>query len=274
MKTLYVSDLDGTLITYRERISDYSLAVINGLLEKGLLFTYATARALSSAERAVRGLKSTLPVIVYNGALIIDPVTREVLYSSTFPEQTKRRLIDTLDGFGVSPVAHARVDGEDKILWLKGKESAGQLRYLSRRTSDKRLTPVSSESQFLIGEVYFFACNGEREKMQYIHDELEKQGIYSLIYPEAYRSDYWLEILPDGATKANAVVRLKAILGCDESVCFGDSANDSEMFDVCDRKYAVENADGWLKSKATGVVGYCEEDGVAKWLAENAFKGS
>ena len=25
-------------------------------------------------------------------------------------------------------------------------------------------------------------------------------------------------------------------------------------------------------SKATGIVGYCEEDGVAKWLAENAFR--
>ena len=35
-----------------------------------------------------------------------------------------------------------------------------------------------------------------------------------------------------------------------------------------DEKYAVMNADGWLKEKATGVIGYCEEDGVAKFLAE------
>ena len=41
------------------------------------------------------------------------------------------------------------------------------------------------------------------------------------------------------------------------------------MFDVCDEKYAVMNADEWLKEKATGVVGYCEEDGVAKWLETN-----
>ena len=38
------------------------------------------------------------------------------------------------------------------------------------------------------------------------------------------------------------------------------------MFDVCEEKYAVMNADDWLKAKATGVVGYCEEDGVAKFL--------
>ena len=52
--------------------------------------------------------------------------------------------------------------------------------------------------------------------------------------------------------------------------CFGDSSNDSDLFDVCDEKYAVENADDWLKAKATGVIGYCEEDGVAKWLDEHA----
>lgn len=109
--------------------------------------------------------------------------------------------------------------------------------------------------------------------MKQIHDALEEKGVYSLIYPEVYRKDYWLEILPKGATKANAVVRLKELLGCDKVICFGDSANDSEMFDVCDEKYAVKNADEWLKKKATGVVGYCEEDGVAKWLAEYAFIG-
>ena len=53
-------------------------------------------------------------------------------------------------------------------------------------------------------------------------------------------------------------------------MCFGDSANDSDMFDVCDEKYAVQNADDWLKAKATSVIGYCEEDGVAKWLDEHA----
>ena len=41
------------------------------------------------------------------------------------------------------------------------------------------------------------------------------------------------------------------------------------MFDVCDEKYAVMNADSWLMEKATGVIGYCEEDGVAKWLEEH-----
>ena len=77
MKTLYVSDLDGTLITRGERIPEYSLGVLNELIRQGLSFTYATARSLASAESAVRGLRHTLPVIVYNGALIIEAASRD-----------------------------------------------------------------------------------------------------------------------------------------------------------------------------------------------------
>ncbi len=273
MKILYVSDLDGTLITRKERISEYSLKLLGSLVSEGLLFTYATARSLASAEAAVAGLNHSLPVIVYNGALIINPITKEPLFSLTFSQEKKEKLIEELNTFGVSPVVHAREGGEDKIFWVRGRESEGQLRYLSRRVGDKRLSPVGNDRELGRGDVYFFACNGAYDKMRRIHDVLESKGIYSLIYPEVYREDYWLEILPKGATKANAVVRLKELLGCDKVICFGDSANDSEMFDVCDEKYAVKNADEWLKKKATGVVGYCEEDGVAKWLSEYAFFG-
>lgn len=58
MKVLYVSDLDGTLITRNERISEYSLGILNALIGRGLLFTYATARSLDSAERAVAGAQT------------------------------------------------------------------------------------------------------------------------------------------------------------------------------------------------------------------------
>lgn len=266
MKTLYVSDLDGTLITHREKISDYSLAALNELVEKGLLFTYATARSFTSAEAAVRGLNHSLPVIVYNGALVIEPATGKTLYSLAFPSESKKSILDRLNVFGVSPVVHARVGIEDKVFWLRGSESSGQFRYLSRRAGEKRMLPVDSPAGLVTGETYFFACNGPHETMRRLHDELEKDGFYSLLYPETYSADYWLEILPQGATKANAAKKLKDFLQCDELVCFGDSANDSELFDVCDRKYAVQNAGDWLKSKATDVIGYCEEDGVAKWL--------
>jgi len=44
--TLYVSNLDGTLMKNDKSISEKSVNIINDLLEKGITFTVATARSL------------------------------------------------------------------------------------------------------------------------------------------------------------------------------------------------------------------------------------
>ena len=44
-KTLYVSDLDGTLLDRRDRLPGYTVRTLNALLQKGMLFTFATARS-------------------------------------------------------------------------------------------------------------------------------------------------------------------------------------------------------------------------------------
>ena len=50
MNTLYVSDLDGTLLNSDVKISENSKNIINTLIDKGMNFTVATARSLVSAS--------------------------------------------------------------------------------------------------------------------------------------------------------------------------------------------------------------------------------
>ena len=50
VKTLYVSDLDGTLLTSKEVTSEYTNRVINSLTDKGMIFSYATARSFITAK--------------------------------------------------------------------------------------------------------------------------------------------------------------------------------------------------------------------------------
>ena len=44
MRTLYISDLDGTLLNSRKEITDYSSEIINSCIASGVLFSIATAR--------------------------------------------------------------------------------------------------------------------------------------------------------------------------------------------------------------------------------------
>ena len=52
MKTLFISDLDGTLLTKEGKVSAYSSERLNAMLDRGMLFTYATERSADSAKRA------------------------------------------------------------------------------------------------------------------------------------------------------------------------------------------------------------------------------
>ena len=62
MKTLYVSDLDGTLLRSDETISEYTAQTINRLTTEGMLFSYATARSYHTAKKVTKGLEAKIPL--------------------------------------------------------------------------------------------------------------------------------------------------------------------------------------------------------------------
>ena len=273
MKTLFVSDLDGTLLTKEENVSAYSLEHLNALIARGMLFTYATARSVGSAVRALRGLNASLPAVYYNGGLVYDVANRRTLRFCCFDDPLKSYVLSVLGEYGIHPFVYGATHERETICWRQGFESFGMKRYLDRRQGDARLFACSSEEGLLARYVFYFKCIGPREQLEQAWNVLKyDRRVICIYHQEMYQNDFWMEISPREATKASAVAFLKAHIGCEKLVCFGDTSNDSDMFDVCDEKYAVQNADDWLKAKATGVIGYCEEDGVAKWLDGNAFR--
>lgn len=271
MRTLYVSDLDGTLLNTHDTINPYSIAVINELVEKGMLFTYATARSLVSASVAAKGLSTKIPVIAYNGALIIHPSTNEILSSVSFEKEETDQVIAALKKYDISPLVYSYVDGIEKVSWVVSKENEGIRRYLSLRRGDKRLRPLKNDKNLFAGNIFYFTCIGEREKLLPIYEIFSQDSHYTCtLQQELYREEYWCEIMPKKATKAEAIKTLKKLWECDRIISFGDAINDIPMFEISDECYAVSNAVNELKSIATGIIDSNYEDGVANWLKMNA----
>lgn len=270
MKTLYVTDLDGTLLNARDSISPYSIDIINGLVERGMLFTYATARSLSSAAVVARGLSARIPVIVYNGAFIINSATGERLSELYFERDEADKVRELLMRNNASPLVYSYVDGVEKVSWVTAEENEGVRNYLSKRQGDRRLRPLEDSRGLYDGKVFYYTCIGEKEELEPLYELLKQDGRYRCtLQQELYRTEYWLEIMPARATKANAIRRLKELWGCDRVVSFGDAVNDLPMFEISDECYAVSNAVQELKAAATGIIASNEQDGVARWLAEN-----
>lgn len=271
LKTLYVTDLDGTLLNSHDKISSCSIEIINSLVEQGMFFTYATARSLVSASVVAEGLTTQMPLIVYNGAFIIDAATGNVLAKEGFTKEETDRVVAALQEYDISPMVYSYIDNVEKVSWLTDRENDGIRRYLSRRKGDRRFRPLTEEVDLYAGDIFYFTCIGEKEPLQPIYDLFSRNDSYTCtLQQELYSSEYFCEIMPKKATKANAIRKLKELLHCDRVVSFGDAINDIPMFQISDECYAVENAVEELKSLATGIIGSNDNDGVALWLKENA----
>ena len=270
-RTLYVSDLDGTLLNKQDRINPESIRIINDLVSKGMLFTYATARSFSSASVVTRGLSTDIPVIVYNGAFILHPATGEILSREGFQKEEMKEIIEVMDRFDISPLVYSFVEDVEKVSWIVSRENEGIQRYLNLRKGDRRLRPVSSREELYQGDMFYFTCIGEKDALQPVYDILARDGRFRCtIQQELYRPEYWCEIMPARATKAEAIRKLKEIRRCDRVISFGDAINDIPMFEISDECYAVENAVYELKKIADKVIESNEDDGVAKWLLQFA----
>ena len=108
----------------------------------------------------------------------------------------------------------------------------------------------------------------EEEKLRPLYEAFREE-FPTVLYRDMYSAEMWLEIHPRGATKAEAMLVLKKMLGCDKVVCFGDGINDIPMFQAAEECYAVANAEEALKHIATDIIESNENDGVAKWFLSN-----
>lgn len=266
-KILYVSDLDGTLMRSNEAISDYTVRTINELVEKGLNFTYATARSIESSKTVAGGLRLRLPVITRNGAVLADNTTGEHLEKSVFTEdetELLKKLIPELPRYGFVSCFFGE---EMHRLYVDTEHSPEFSGYIEYHINNPTVRPVKGIDDLFDGIPGYVTLIGAKEEIEPIYERARTYtGWESLFQKDTYREEYWLEICPQNCTKAKTIKRLKERFGFDRLVVFGDGINDIPMFKEADEAYAVENALDELKQYATGVIGRNEEDAVAEFL--------
>ena len=269
MKTLYVTDLDGTLLRSDETLSQFSCDAIYSLMQKGMLFSYATARSLSTSGKVTKGLDAQMPLIVHNGAFIVNGATKEKIVKNQFSDSDAKEIYDILKKHDICPIVYSIIDDRERFSYNAQVVGRALGEFIASRKGDGRDNPLTGDDRILIGAVDYFACIDDEDKLHPAYCRLREN--YNCIYQkDVYSGEQWLEILPQKATKANAVIQLKELYGCDRVVCFGDGINDMPMFSICDECYAVANAVDELKKMATGTIGSNEEDAVARWLLKNS----
>lgn len=267
MSNLYVSDLDGTLLRSNETTSEYTNQVINSLVDKGMIFSYATARSLITAKKVTKGIHVKIPLIVYNGAFVMDNITEEILIANYFDDSVYSVLEDLFHN-AVYPIVYSFMGGREKFSFVPKMCTKGMNMFLESRKGDIRTNEVNSLSKLKEGNIFYIVCIDEPEKLKPLYDKYKDK--YHCVYQtDIYTKEQWLEIIPQEASKSNAIKQLQTMLDTEKLIVFGDGKNDIDMFQMADESYAVANAHEELKKYATGVIASNDEDGVAKWLEAN-----
>lgn len=268
-KTLYVTDLDGTLMRDDKSFSSETVNIINNLIGKDVLITYATSRSINSASVITKDINFQIPVITLNGTIIVNPLSKEQDIAM-FSRETLEELYQRVKGFEIPVSVTSYTGGEEKKLYLAGRTNEGFDDYLESHAGDKRFCPVDTEEILYSGETCYFTFIADREELEPLYMQVKDGSRWVCNYQQdKYRKEYWLEISPVNATKAKAIQKLQKYYNCTHLVVFGDSLNDISMFNIADEAYATTNADERLKAIATGVIGSNNSGGVAEWLNIN-----
>lgn len=269
MKTLYISDLDGTLFNSEEKITKFTANVLNKFIEQGGLFTIATARMAYDCDYKLNVIKLNIPGIVMNGACLYSFSEKKYVDVKTIETTKVAEIENVLDEFDIDTFMYCFDDNTLNIYYKKERDNQ-DTQYLSKRAQEECKEIKKVDNLLYIAkkrQVIYFALTDKKEKIQIIWDKIRRiDGIESIIYLNVYNGLYCLEIFDVTANKANALINLKRLLQVEEIIVFGDNHNDIDMMKAADFCFAPKNAVSEVKRIANGIIESCDNDGVAKYI--------
>ncbi|MDZ8078126.1 MAG: HAD family hydrolase [Nostoc sp. DcaGUA01] len=276
MNTVYISDLDGTLLGNNAKLSSFSKKVLDDLLQQGLQFTVASARSIVSIQRMLKGLNLRLPVIEFNGAFISDLDSgRHEIINSISPDVVES-IYKLILEFGCVPFVSS-FNGTEDCAYYQDVINDGMRWYLNDRlkNKDRRWRAIEDLTHSFSDQVVCLTVIGHAQQLLELESaiiEIHGTSVETHLIENQYSPGwYWLTIHDYKATKDQAIKTLVENYGLKQSqiVVFGDQINDIKMFKIATHAIAVANANAELKRYATLVIGSNTEDSVVKYIFQD-----
>lgn len=278
--TLFVSDLDGTLLGDDSKISRASVGMLNEAIAEGALFSVATARTPSTVSLLLRDVNATLPFIVMTGSAMWDKATQsysDVIHiSSSDAEKVMDRFrlrslpvfIYTLADRVINIYHYGPLSETEKEFIAQRDDSSFKIFHIPEGGTSILPDPLENV-------VLFYAMQPSRQSGAAYDDILGIEGCNPIYYHDMYGPDLGiLEVFSSRASKAFALRRLQRQTGAKRVVVFGDNINDLPMMREADLAVAVENAVAEVKEAADIIIGPNTSDSVARFILDETIKAN
>lgn len=265
---LIAIDIDGTLLTPTGQITPRTRAAIRAARHAGVIVTLATARRYIGALAVASALGLELPLIVYDGTLIVNHPSRSIVACQTLDPTTARQTIELFRQHAMQPVVHP-CESEQCVkeeVWTgpAAYDNPGLESYLAAAGERVKRMPYevlhARATQAL--RVVAFAQRDALEKMLPALSGLACSWNFA---PSGSYGSAELAILPLNCSKASGVAALAAHyqIELEHVMALGDSYNDLEMLSMVGLGIAMGQAPEQVKAAARAITTSNQEDGVA-----------
>jgi len=253
---LVALDLDGTLLTRGNTVSDANAAAVRDAVAAGVHVVLATSRWYVLAKRTADLLGIRSPIICHNGAMIRSPIDDARLLELDIAPAAALEIAAVCDRERYGSMV--TVDDVTYMITKRADVTATRLpagAMLTQRLSDH----VSRGAQgfLLFGQD---AVDGMRAALDgRFTSELNMAWGQSATFPP------YLNIVHAGADKGRALQMVCEHVGVPiaEAMAIGDAAPDLEMMRVAGVSMAMGNAPDDVKAQVDVVGPSNEDDGVA-----------
>ena len=274
IKTLFISDLDGTLLDDNAVLSNESRRLLNLAAENCTAFTVATARTLASCGVILKGLTLNFPFILMTGVVIHDFKLKKYIHKASLEGDAVKSIIKLLRQFDIDAFMYTVEDLAMRTYYERISSEAMRDFYNERR--EKYYKSFSQTDDFLSlddKDIIYFTIIDSYQRLLPIFRMVSKiSGTEVTFYNDRYSDKLWyIEIFSDKASKKKATQFLRELIRPERIVCFGDNLNDLPMFEEADYSVAVKNAVAAVKEKADEVIGDNREDSVARYIYEKSM---
>jgi hydroxymethylpyrimidine pyrophosphatase-like HAD family hydrolase len=256
---LVALDIDGTLLDYDQTLSDAVGDAVRDVRAAGHHVVLASGRSLIAMTPVAQLLGiETGWMVCSNGAVTVrldpaEPGGWRVTDTMTFDPEPAMRLLhaempgarfaveDVGVGFRLSELfPDGELDGAQQVVGFEELAGGGEVTRVVVRSPD------GTSDDF--------------------HRLVERLGLDEVTYAVGYTA--WMDIAPQGVSKATGLEQVRERLGVDPSrtLAMGDGHNDVEMLRWAARGVAMGHADEAVRAAADEVTGTVEDDGAAKVL--------
>jgi len=274
--SLLVIDIDGTLLNPRGEITPSTRAAIQAAQQSGIVVTLATARRYCNTSQIAGDLGLTGPIILYDGALIVQHPQATILASRPLKAAIAQEAVSILAQHGIQPVVHPNSGLAEEIwtgpaeldnLWIDAYFAAFPERM--RRMAYDTLCAGHPDPLRVV------AFTAEEAIPQVIPEISALNCTWTTIKRGSYNSAE-LVVMDKGCSKASAVATLAASLGISlqDVMALGDNNNDTEMLKTVGWGVAMGQAPESVKSAANAVTASNWEDGAAQAIERYALRSA